>query len=194
MNELRSFSELLWMALTHPRTGVLLALLVTAAWIDIRSYRIPNWLTAGGLVAGLALSTWSASSPGHAVAFAFAGAAAGLAALLPLYLLRLLGAGDVKLMATVGAFLGFPGTLYGLLFVLVGGGVVAVVYALWRRAGFRLLANVQRTVTAFAVAVVGGFRPSAGSEFRTVGRMPYAVGICLGTTAYVLVREAAWLH
>src|SRR3712207_9290397 len=79
-----------------------------AAIIDVRSRRIPNWLTASLVLAGIALNVWRAGLLG--VALAAAGVALGLAVLLPVYMLRGIGAGDVKLLAGLGAVLG-PQTL-----------------------------------------------------------------------------------
>ena len=91
-----------------------LALTLSAALLDWRSRRIPNWLTVPGLLFGITvhavLSGW------HGTVFALEGAGLALVILLPLVLLRGLGAGDWKLMGAVGAMLG-PVLL---LFVLSG--------------------------------------------------------------------------
>jgi prepilin peptidase CpaA len=110
----------------------------------VRSYRIPNWLTGFGLLAGLLLSVWNVRHPMQALMLAFGGVALGLFALLPLYLIRVLGAGDVKLMAMVGAFLGLPGTLHALALVLVTGGSSPLRIALSRRIGRQVLANLKQ--------------------------------------------------
>lgn len=190
MNELRSLAELLWTLLTQPRTGILLALLATAAYTDVRSYRIPNWLTGFGILVGLLLSVWNVKHPLHDLLFAFGGIAVGLFALLPLYLVRMLGAGDVKLMAMVGAFLGLPGTLHALAFVLVTGGLVAIAYALSRRVGRQVLENVKQITTSVALAAMTGAPTNGLAGFQSAGRIPYGVSICLGTFAYVVGRQA----
>ena len=189
MDELKSLAELLWMLLTEPRTGILLLLLGTAAWTDVRSYRIPNWLTGFGLLAGLLLSVWNVPHPMQGLMLAFGGVALGLFALLPLYLIRVLGAGDVKLMAMVGAFLGLPGTLHALAFVLVTGGLVAIAYALSRRIGRQVLANLRQITTSVALAAMTGVPANGLAGFQSAGRVPYGVSICLGTVAYVLAHQ-----
>ena len=190
MNELRSLAELLWTLLTQPRTGILLALLATAAYTDVRSYRIPNWLTGFGVVAGLLLSMWNVKAPLHELLSAFGGIAVGLFVLLPLYLVRMMGAGDVKLMAMVGAFLGLPGTLYALAFVLVTGGLVAIAYALARRVGRQVFENLKQITTSMALAAMTGARTNGLAGIQSAGRIPYGVSICLGTVAYVVGRQA----
>ncbi len=80
------------------------ALAVLAGWADLRSRRIPNWLTVPGLVVGVAANTilgrWSG------LKLSLLGALVGLGLLLPFVLLRSLGAGDWKLAGALGAFTG----------------------------------------------------------------------------------------
>jgi Flp pilus assembly protein protease CpaA len=89
-----------------PVEVALLLIVLTAAVSDIRSRSIPNWLTLGGIVAGLALNTYATGLEG----LKFSAIGFGVAALifLPLFMIRFLGGGDVKLMAAVGACAGFP--------------------------------------------------------------------------------------
>ncbi len=108
----------------------LLALLLAATWFDVRSHRIPNKLVFWGALAGVLLHValpegrgFISSLPGG-LGFldALAGLGIGLAVFLPVYLLRAMGAGDVKLMAMVGAFLG-PEQIWGaMLGVALAGG------------------------------------------------------------------------
>src|SRR5262245_23535685 len=110
---------------------VLLAgLLAWAVASDVRSRRIPNKLVVAGLLAGLALQATVTpgaglfSEPFGALGLlkASAGMALGLVLLLPMYALGAMGAGDVKLMAMLGAFLGPLDILgAGLSSVLAGG-------------------------------------------------------------------------
>jgi prepilin peptidase CpaA len=190
MDELKSLAELLWMLLTEPRTAILLALLAMAAYTDVRSYRIPNWLTGFGLLAGLLLSVWNVRHPMQELMLAFGGIALGLFALLPLYLIRILGAGDVKLMAMVGAFLGLPGTLHALAFVLVTGGLVAIAFALGRRVGRQVVENLKQITASMALAALTGARTNGLTGLESAARIPYGVSICLGTVAYVVGRQA----
>ena len=99
-----------------PAIVVLETMVVAAALIDWRTSRLPNWLTIGGLGAGLALG---ALPGGIGLADATLGAASALALLLPLWLLRATGAGDVKLLAAAGAFTGVPGVFHVLLFTML---------------------------------------------------------------------------
>src|SRR5271154_2173993 len=81
-----------------------LALTLYAGWMDLRTRRIPNWLTVPGLCVGVAVN--GALGGWHGGLLALQGAGLALGLLLPLVLMRALGAGDWKLMGAVGALLG----------------------------------------------------------------------------------------
>lgn len=172
-----------------PRTGALIALLAVAAVIDWRTLRIPNWLTGGGLAFGLIYNTFAAGAWQDGLSGAAAGMAVGMAVFLPVYVLRVLGAGDVKLMGMVGAFVGFPDILQAVLYSLVVGGFAAVGVALYRRAFGRMTANVVDIVQSMALAVVGGLRPTPALAGRaSIGMLPYGVSIAVGTTTWLAAR------
>jgi prepilin peptidase CpaA len=107
-----------------------LLLATGAAVLDARSGRIPNAITVGGALAGaVAHATWSG---GEGAAFSGLGALAGLLVFFPLFALGGLGGGDVKLMAALGAWVGWRSILGAALYTAVAGGVMAVAVALWR--------------------------------------------------------------
>jgi prepilin peptidase CpaA len=123
------------------------------------------------------------------ILFALGGLAVGLAALLPAYFLRVMGAGDVKLMAMVGAFLGTWATVAAVLATLIAGGVLAVALAHRSSHLIRMLHNVammfRGTILTFATGV-SGLTIQGGSS---AGRMPYGVAIALGTIGYLLLEQ-----
>jgi len=169
-----SLLELLGMLVTSPHTLALFALLVAAGVIDYRTMRIPNWLTVGGILVGLLSSTLSTGRPLDGFLGASAGMAVGLAVLLPFYALRVMGAGDVKLMAMAGAFLGPSATVAAILATLVAGGLLAVAVALRSGQFARMLANV------------GGLTLHDGAS---VGKMPFGVAIATGTIGYLVLAQ-----
>lgn len=155
--------------------AVLAALLAAAMWTDLRSHRIPNLLVALGLFGGLAgqavVGGWSGLGEGAG------GAAVGLAALLPFYLMGGMGAGDVKLMAGVGAFLGPIQTLAAVALTLVFGAVMAL-FVLGIRRGAKESAGQLREMT-LSLALTR--RPVTSAETRL--QFTYAPAIALGTLA-----------
>jgi prepilin peptidase CpaA len=185
-----SLLELLSALATHPGLVALFAMLVVAGVIDYRSFRIPNWLTVGGVLAGLLSSTLAAARPLDGILGALAGMATGFAVLLPFYAMRVMGAGDVKLMAAVGAFLGFPAILYAVLFTFIAGGIAAVAFAISHRVSRRMADNVGAIALSMTFAAMTGTSPAASlKQGGSVGRLPYAVSIGMGTIAYIVAKQ-----
>lgn len=193
-SEITAMLELLEMLVLSPRTGVLTALLLVAAVIDVRTSRIPNWLVFAGALYGLA---YNAISPLYArdigILFALGGLAVGLAALLPAYLFRVMGAGDVKLMAMVGAFLGAWATVGAVLATLVAGGVLAIAVALWSGRTVRMLRNVAAVSRGTVLALTTGMTGLAVHDGPSAGKMPYGVAIAAGTIAYLVLSQLGFV-
>lgn len=100
------------------------AVVVLAAALDIISQRIPNWLTLGGAVAGLVLHTISSGLPG--LLFASGGLVVGFLLLIGFYAAGGMAAGDVKLLAALGALLGREHIFWIFLYGAALGGLYAV--------------------------------------------------------------------
>jgi prepilin peptidase CpaA len=175
----------------HPLIiGLLLTLLFSAAWNDVRSYRIPNKLVFAGTIIAVVFNTVAPQEIGGlGVLDSLGGFAVGLIALLPLYLLRVMGAGDVKLMAMTGAFLGAGGAAGALIYVLLSGGVLALGLVLYQGNLLKLLQKLK--VTVYIAAIYGSMPCSSatgnlsepGTEFPI--KLPYGVAIAIGTAIYV---------
>ncbi|MDP5238042.1 prepilin peptidase [Uliginosibacterium sp. 31-16] len=177
---------------------LLLALLAAALWQDIISRRIPNRLVLAGLLAGLACNAllsqgaglFMADAGGLGLGKALLGMLAGGAMLLPLYLLRAMGAGDVKLMAVVGAFLGPLQAFGAALLTFLAGGLLALAAALFARSLPQVLNNLRLMLLYLASGREAGLRVS---DAPTSGRLPYAVAIAIGTLLQLLLaRVAGW--
>lgn len=148
-----------------------------AALIDVKAARIPNALTMPGVLLGLvAHGVWSG---GLGWTSALAGAAVGLAVFFPFFALGGLGGGDVKLMAALGAWIGWRDVVSTALYAAVAGGVLALVVAAAH--GYLATAggNLRRLVGWFRVS---GFRPEPSLTLdRARGpRLPYALPIAVG--------------
>jgi prepilin peptidase CpaA len=114
--------------LTLPLTVAVLGASAWAVREDLVTHRIPNRLTGTLLAVGVALQCtvdgWRGIEDG------ILGALVGLAMLLPFYLLRGMGAGDVKLFAALGAALGPHWALVAGVDTIIAGGVLAIGYLL----------------------------------------------------------------
>src|ERR1019366_6288055 len=121
---------------------ILLGIVVAiAAAFDIRYRRIPNWLVLAGIIAGFA---WNSSVSGWSgLGRAAEGLGLGFILYFPLYLIRARGAGDVKLLAAVGAITGPANCLWIFLLTAILGGVIAVLYAMLRGRLNKTLFNVS---------------------------------------------------
>jgi prepilin peptidase CpaA len=167
---------------------LLAALLIVAVVTDLRSRRIPNTLVLAGIALAVvshatAMATGSAPLAGHSWWAPFVGLAAGGALLMPLYLVRATGAGDVKLMAMVGAFIGAPTVCVATLYTLFAGGLLSLVCMLGCGVVAETLANVRFILTDWALRVSTGRAVRLAPLQTTAARLPYAVAIAVGTAA-----------
>lgn len=158
---------------------MLVAGLVLAALIDLRSRRIPNGLTAAmtGIGVGLAVS----GAAGLSVGGALAGLALGLLLMMPGYAMGATGAGDVKLMGAVGALVGPAGVLLAFLCTSIAGGLLAIGVALRRQRLAQTVAATRRLI-----ATPG----SAPQEIRGASpdsRFAYGPAIAAGSLIALLI-------
>jgi prepilin peptidase CpaA len=178
---------------------VLGALLGRACWTDIRMRRIENKLVLSGALIGLALHAFLPHGSGlfkHAAGgigllHALAGFGLALALLLPLYALRAMGAGDVKLMAMVGAFLGPTDVLGAVAMTLLAGGILGVAVALKNGVLRRTLANVYAMMMqTMIMAMTGQGARVDAVPASAAGTLPYALAIAAGTCAHMLMERS----
>lgn len=168
-------------------TAVLLLFLAGAVITDLRARIIPNVLVLTGAVGGVLLG--GLYPEGIGFLRALGGLALGLAIFLPLYLFRVMGAGDVKLMAMTGAFLGYTAIFEVVLWVLLAGGALALVFALRRGVARRMAANLGEMLFSAVASVQIHALPDFSKGPQTAARLPYAVAIALGVTAFLLARH-----
>lgn len=177
-------------------------LLGVVAWQDIKQHRISNRVVFVGVVLGFMFNGlmpqglgFNSPAPGGLGWLAgLTGLGMGIVILLPFYWLRAMGAGDVKLMGMVGAFLG-PGQVLGaLLGTFLIGGVMALVIALRAGAIMRLLGNVKFMLLDGVVKVSAGQVPTMDDLPQSVGKLPYAVAIAVGTVGYIVWRRLMWIN
>ena len=157
----------------------LLTVLAIASVADLRDRRIPNALTFPAVALGLVL---------NGVFFGFdglresaQGAGLGLAMLFGLFVLRWMGAGDVKLMAAVGAIKGPDFVFYACLWSAVFGAVLAL-------AG---LARSRRLGLALAHLYYSRLMPQPGGTFVSAWRVPYGPAIALGSM--LVLQGVRWI-
>lgn len=158
--------------------AVLLA--VIAGWTDLRSRRIPNWLTVPGLLVGLgvnsALGGWSGLKT------SLLGAGLGLALLLPFVLVRSLGAGDWKLAGALGAFTGWRllvDLLIGSVFVA---GVMAVALVIYKGRARQTMENIGHILVSLVTLRLPESRVSLDNPDSL--KVPYGVALAVTVMIY----------
>jgi prepilin peptidase CpaA len=168
---LPSTSDLIVIATVIAGTGI-------GAAIDLRTRRVPNPLTVGLATIGLSFAACGLS--GLTLGASLAGLAVGLLLMLPGHVIGATGAGDVKLFAAAGAFIGPTHIVSAFIYTALAGGVIAIGISLWRR---RLQQTVGRT--AWLIATVGANAPAIEGPLEN-NRFAYAPAIAVGTMLAVL--------
>lgn len=149
-----------------------------AAWIDLRTRKIPNWLTVSGFLLGIGASSVLGGWRGTVASLEGAGLA--LALLLPVVLMRGLGAGDWKLMGALGALMGWRAMLFLLIMSIIASGCMAVVQMIAMRRAKQTILNT------FALAkglVTFGLRTAPGITLDnpTLVKLPFGVAVGAAT-------------
>ncbi len=165
--------------------------MLLASWNDYRTHRVPNWLNAllasGGLAAQTATFGWQGLGMG------LAGMLTGFGLLIVLWLMRGMGAGDVKFMAAIGAWLGPQLTLYAVAAGGLAGGVIGILFIIrqksWRQtsANFGVLISKMGSIKS-ALSEFG----SAAELSRSTAVLPYAIPLTVGTMFVVVCDYIGW--
>ena len=119
----------------------LISLVISAGLYDLRTRKIPNWLNLSGLILGVGLNTLLLH--GHGIMVALLGLGLSLLIYIPLYLVRGMGAGDVKLMAAVGSIAGPHNWLVIFVVTALLGGLVALALVFFKRRIHETISNLS---------------------------------------------------
>ncbi|WP_396431405.1 prepilin peptidase [Limnohabitans sp.] len=164
----------------------LATLLVLAVWHDLLRRRIPNTLVLWGALTALALSL---TPRGIGLDSALLGGMAGFLVFFSMYLFKMVGAGDVKLVAAVGMLVGWPEMAQVCVAILITGGLVAVAWAICTS---RLQSVMRNIHTGLMQNIRTGQWPQIGQPLISQvshERVPYALAIGLGTAAHFVVTR-----
>jgi prepilin peptidase CpaA len=166
----------------------LLAMLLTASVYDVAVRRIPNRLVLVGLLSAFVLHLTTGSRIDLLTVY-LSGFLVGLLLFLPLYICRAMAAGDVKLMATVGAFTGPAMACQISMMTYCVGGVLALVMALSMGRGREALSNVTAVLRPVLMRLQGIPSVKEPMPMASIGGMPYALAITLGTILVLWLRH-----
>lgn len=177
-----------------------LLLLITRQ--DVRYHKIPNKLVMIGIVLGMISNELLPAGQGFNSAIpgglgwldALKGLGFGMAIFFPIYWLNAMGAGDVKLMGMVGAFLGPTDVLGATFAIFITGGLMALALVLWSKQFYQTLQNIKVVLMEGLFKIINGQLPLLDDLSVSVGKLPYAVAISVGTLSYLVWQRVNLIH
>lgn len=155
-----------------------------AGWTDLRSRRIPNWLTVPGFLVGVGLNTLVSGRAG--LVSALLGTLVGLGLLLPFVLLRSLGAGDWKLAGALGAFAGRELLMDLLILSVFVAGLMAVALIIYKGRVRQALRNIGHIFVSLVTFRLPGARVSLDNPEAL--KVPYGVALALTVLLYAAAQ------
>jgi len=159
------------------------AILIAAAVIDGWKLKVPNWLTYPMVFGGWAASVWMFGWDG--LIASLIGTAVGLALLLPAYAIGGMGAGDVKLLAGVGAWVWGWVAFYAFCFSAVVGGLIAIAMVIYKKKVRHHAGQFWAIATEILVVRDPNQLSAMAAERKsTMLLLPYGIPIAIGTIAY----------
>lgn len=176
----------------HMTCAILVPGVLLASWIDYAQRRVPNWLNLALTVVGFAVQAvyfgWSGLATGTL------GMLTGFGLLIVPWLMHGMGAGDVKLMAAIGVWLGPMLTLYSFALGAIIGGLAAVVMILstgrMRMAGANLAIILAKCSSARTMFTEFGAAKSFGATSQL---LPYGVPLTAGTLIVLGAKMFGWM-
>ena len=153
-------------------------ILAFACYGEIKERRIPNWLTLGTIALGIGAATIEHGTQGlvdSAIGLAITGGV-----FLPFCLLGIVGGGDMKLMAGVGAVVCYPLALRVLCDTCLAGGIIAIALMAWHGILLTTLLNAMRVIFGM---------PRRREGLSKAPTVPYALAITLGTLVAVFIQD-----
>jgi prepilin peptidase CpaA len=168
--------------------GFLIVLVLAASLTDLAVRKIPNRLVLCGVFSAAVLHLAS-GHPFNLVSTGLAGAALGLCVFLPLYFLRGMAAGDVKLMAMVGAFTGPMLAFEIALATCCAGGVMALVMVAVNGRWRDLASNLRALLRPLYMRLAGMPYAKEPLPRASVGGMPYGPAIATATFLMLWIRH-----
>ena len=158
--------------------GIVVSVTAVAAITDVREHRIPNRLTYPAMLAGLAMQAvcfgW------HGLLSSLAGGLVAGGILVLFYVIRAMGAGDVKLAAALGFMVGFKDVIQLLAATAIAGGILALGFMVVQRRVRETLRNAYSVVSFHAVAGLQE-HPTVNLGNPQAARMPYGLAFVAGT-------------
>lgn len=178
--------RLLVMTLAQFIPVIAAAVAATAAVTDVRDRRIPNRITYPAMIAGFVLQGIVHGWGGLLLALGGAGLFGGV--FLLFYLVRAMGAGDVKLAAALGCIIGPGASWQVMFFTAVAGGAMAIAVMIARRRTLETLRNTL-AVAGFHARHGLSTHPVVNLDNPTAVRLPYGLAFAAGTLYWAVAMQ-----
>lgn len=164
-------------------------ILVVAAVIDGIQLKVPNWITfpmiASGWIYSAIAYAWGGEAWYMGLCWSLLGTAVGLALLLPPYAVGGMGAGDVKLLAGVGAWIHATDTAYAFAVSAVVGGLMALAMVAWKNAWSKHSKQFVGILNEFCTVQDPEQLATIAAERKSrMFLLPYGIPIAIGTLVY----------
>lgn len=173
------------MGIHSPAWWPMVAVLCVATFTDLRSRRIPNWLTLPFLAAGIAVSVWMHGW--HGVWQSLGGFVLGALIFGLMHFMGGMGMGDVKLAAAIGAWIGPEQLLLALVVTGLAGGIMALSWAIFSGFTTDLLRGSGELVFGWRGRSTMA-HPELVLSNPKARKMPYAPAIAIGTLISFFAR------
>jgi len=180
-------------------SGVLLLIMVAAAsWTDAKAFRIPNWITYPGILWGLIINgisefvspEISQSLGAVGISDSFLGGFLPFVVMLMIFSMTGGGAGDVKLVAAIGVFLGLSLAIAAILCSFICAGGFALIRCVWAEGLVKMIAVIGRSVGNFILPLYVAPLSQADRQLLK-SPMPLAPSFALGTALVELELVSA---
>jgi len=157
-------------------------LVLGSVYSDLRWRKIPNCLTLPAIVLGLILNFLDNSWTG--LIFSFLGFSVGLALFFLPFALGGMGAGDVKFLSAIGAFLGAKAVFNVFLYACLAGGVIALYFIVTQK---RVKQTIKNLLLFFKYILFFRWLEIGAELFKNpVGHIPYGLAVGMGTIGYLI--------
>jgi len=175
--ELSSMGKMVLYAMSFAVLGI-------AVYYDLRFRRIPNWLTFPAMIAGIIYHTYVGGIPNFLLSLSCL--LVGFGVFVVFYMFGGMGAGDVKLMAAIGALIGPKDVLYAAAYTAIAGGIYAVILLAARRENRTAFSRYG--IMAKTFVMTGHFAPIPRDESMKTTPLCYGVAIAVGTIIVLVQR------
>jgi prepilin peptidase CpaA len=156
------------------KLSIVLLVFSISLYFDLRYKRIPNWLCTVALIIGFIVQSYFSGWAG--LLNAFLGAGLALLILFPAFALKMLGAGDVKLMIAIGSFLEFKFLLWSIIYAVIAGALTSICLALYKL-GWQSFKEI--VLHYFRCLYLRQFIRASNQQFLKM-KVPYAPALLIG--------------